>query len=64
MWENRRGPLASVFTCECDGGGGEDGQQALSLQVEEMLLLHLKKLLLDGDLLGCQLGHRDDTIKA
>jgi len=48
-------------TCECHGAGGQDRQQALSLQVEEMLLLHLKKLLLDGNLLRGQLGDGDDT---
>lgn len=46
-------------TLSCDGAGGQDGQQALSLQVEEMLLLHLEELLLDGDLLRCQLSHRE-----
>ncbi|TNN73509.1 hypothetical protein EYF80_016299 [Liparis tanakae] len=48
-------------TCERHGAGGQDRQQALSLQVEEMLLLHLKKLLLDGNLLRGQLGDGDDT---
>lgn len=51
-------------TCSCDGAGGEDREQALSLQVEEMLLLHLKKLLLNGDLLGRQLqGQRPQREK-
>lgn len=45
-------------TLSCGGAGGQDGQQALSLQVEEMLLLHLEELLLDGDLLGRQLSRR------
>lgn len=45
-------------TLSCRGAGGQDGQQALSLQVEEMLLLHLEELLLDGDLLGRQLSRR------
>lgn len=45
----------SKHTWGCDGAGGKDRQQALPLQVEEMLLLHLKELLLDGNLLSCQL---------
>lgn len=44
-----------IHTWDCNWAGGKDRQQALSLQVEEMLLLHLKELLLDGNLLGCQL---------
>lgn len=45
--------------------GGEHGEKALPLQVEQMLLLHLKKLLLDGDLLCGKLGHkRPDLFKA
>lgn len=48
-------------TWSCDGAGGEDREQALSLQVEKMLLLHLKKLLLDGNLLGGQLWARDSV---
>lgn len=51
-----------LLTWSCDGAGGKDRQQALSLQVEEMLLLHLKELLLDGNLLGCQLSQRDNNI--
>lgn len=46
-------------TLSCGGAGGQNGQQALSLQVEEMLLLHLQELLLDGDLLCRQLSHRE-----
>lgn len=46
-------------TLSCGGAGGQNGQQALPLQVEEMLLLHLQELLLDGDLLCRQLSHRE-----
>lgn len=52
MSQNTRGERG---TWSRNGAGGEDGEQALSLQVEKMLLLHLEELLLDGDLLGCQL---------
>lgn len=48
-------------TWDCNRAGGKDRQQALSLQVEEMLLLHLKELLLDSNLLGCQLCDRETT---
>lgn len=44
-----------VHTGGYGGAGRKHRQQALPLQVEEMLLLHLKELLLNGDLLGCQL---------
>lgn len=47
-------------TCSCGGAGGEHRQEALPLQVEEVLLLHLKELLLDGNLLGCQLRAKDN----
>lgn len=59
MSQNIRGKRG---TWSCNGAGGEDREQALSLQVEKMLLLHLKKLLLDGDLLGCQLWARDNNV--
>lgn len=32
------------------------------MKVEEMLLLHLKELLLDGNLLGCQLWQREQHL--
>ena len=46
---------ATKHTCGYGGVGGKHRQQTLPLQVEEMLLLHLKELLLDGNLLGRQL---------
>lgn len=54
--------IVTRYTWSCNGAGGKDRQQALSLQVEEMLLLHLKELLLDGNLLGCQLSQRENNI--
>lgn len=48
-------------TCGCGGAGWEHRQEPLPLQVEEMLLLHLEELLLDGDLLRRQLEPTDTT---
>ncbi len=53
--------IVRQHTWSCNGAGGKDRQQALSLQGQEMLLLHLKELLLDGNLLGCQLKQSDNT---